>query len=75
VKSSNRTFINSERLSRGGYESEPFELKSENIVVGLSSRYKHKQFLVLTNLSKEFGIDIVQVGEDNKTIIHHKTTE
>ncbi|EPQ50380.1 hypothetical protein GLOTRDRAFT_118337 [Gloeophyllum trabeum ATCC 11539] len=50
VKSSNGTFINSERLSGEGLESEPFELKTDDIV--------------------EFGIDIV--GEDNKTIIHHK---
>ncbi|KAJ6602546.1 hypothetical protein DFH09DRAFT_1125089 [Mycena vulgaris] len=50
VKSSNGTFINGERLSLEGVESEPFELKSDDIV--------------------EFGIDIV--GEDNKTIIHHK---
>ncbi|KAF5378090.1 hypothetical protein D9615_007607 [Tricholomella constricta] len=50
VKSSNGTFINGERLSNEGVESEPFELKSDDIV--------------------EFGIDIV--GEDNKTIIHHK---
>ncbi|THH23256.1 hypothetical protein EUX98_g7920 [Antrodiella citrinella] len=50
VKSSNGTFINSERLSAEGLESEPFELKNEDIV--------------------EFGIDIV--GEDNKTIVHHK---
>ncbi|KAI0077601.1 hypothetical protein K474DRAFT_1661536 [Panus rudis PR-1116 ss-1] len=50
VKSSNGTFINSERLSPEGHESEPFELKTDDVV--------------------EFGIDIV--GEDNKTIIHHK---
>ncbi|TFK17608.1 hypothetical protein FA15DRAFT_710632 [Coprinopsis marcescibilis] len=50
VKSSNGTFINGERLSSEGVESDPFELKSDDIV--------------------EFGIDIV--GEDNKTIIHHK---
>ncbi|KAF7290536.1 Glycosyltransferase family 69 protein [Mycena indigotica] len=50
VKSSNGTFINGERLSQEGAESEPFELHSDDIV--------------------EFGIDIV--GEDNKTIIHHK---
>ncbi|KAG9034884.1 hypothetical protein FRB95_012441 [Tulasnella sp. JGI-2019a] len=50
VKSSNGTFINGERLSPEGVESEPFELKSDDTV--------------------EFGIDIV--GEDNKTIIHHK---
>ncbi|KIM79867.1 hypothetical protein PILCRDRAFT_823052 [Piloderma croceum F 1598] len=50
VKSSNGTFINGERLSPEGLESQPYELKSDDIV--------------------EFGIDIV--GEDNKTIIHHK---
>ncbi|PFH47881.1 hypothetical protein AMATHDRAFT_114022, partial [Amanita thiersii Skay4041] len=50
VKSSNGTFINGERLSPEGVESQPVELKSDDIV--------------------EFGIDIV--GEDNKTIIHHK---
>lgn len=50
VKSSNGTFINGERLSIEAVESEPYELKSDDIV--------------------EFGIDIV--GEDNKTIIHHK---
>ncbi|KAK0446113.1 hypothetical protein EV421DRAFT_1734172 [Armillaria borealis] len=50
VKSSNGTFINGERLSPEGVESENFELKSDDIV--------------------EFGIDIV--GEDNKTIVHHK---
>ncbi|KAJ4471977.1 hypothetical protein J3R30DRAFT_3522382 [Lentinula aciculospora] len=50
VKSSNGTFINGERLSPEGLESEPYELKSDDIV--------------------EFGIDIV--GEDNKTIVHHK---
>ncbi|GJJ07767.1 hypothetical protein Clacol_001972 [Clathrus columnatus] len=50
VKSSNGTFINGERLSPEGVESQPFELKTDDIV--------------------EFGIDIV--GEDNKTIVHHK---
>jgi pSer/pThr/pTyr-binding forkhead associated (FHA) protein len=35
VKSSNGTFINSERLSSEGHESEPFELKSDDIVVSL----------------------------------------
>ncbi|KAI0360813.1 hypothetical protein OH77DRAFT_1393258 [Trametes cingulata] len=50
VKSSNGTFINGERLSPEGLESEPYELKSDDVV--------------------EFGIDIV--GEDNKTIVHHK---
>ncbi|KAG6913762.1 hypothetical protein DXG01_004451 [Tephrocybe rancida] len=50
VKSSNGTFINGDRLSPEGLESEPSELKNDDIV--------------------EFGIDIV--GDDNKTIIHHK---
>ncbi|TRM68625.1 hypothetical protein BD626DRAFT_482302 [Schizophyllum amplum] len=52
VKSSNGTFINGDRLSGEGLESDPYDLKSEDIV--------------------EFGIDIV--GEDNKTIIHHKVS-
>jgi hypothetical protein len=68
VKSSNGTFINGERLSSEAHESEPFELKSDDIVVGLHLLINN--VLVLTNISKEFGIDIV--GEDNKTIIHHK---
>lgn len=34
MKSSNGTFINSERLSAEGVESEPFELKTDDIVVG-----------------------------------------
>lgn len=33
VKSSNGTFINSERLSLEGVESQPFELKTDDIVV------------------------------------------
>lgn len=33
VKSSNGTFINGDRLSLEGVESEPFELKSEDMVV------------------------------------------
>lgn len=33
VRSSNGTFINGERLSSEGQESEPFELKSDDIVV------------------------------------------
>jgi hypothetical protein len=36
VKSSNGTFINGERLSPEGHESEPFELKTEDIVVSFS---------------------------------------
>ena len=35
VKSSNGTFIDGERLSGEGLESEPFELKSEGVVVSL----------------------------------------
>ncbi|KAG6852225.1 hypothetical protein C0991_001827 [Blastosporella zonata] len=50
VKSSNGTFINGDRLSPEGLESDPNELRNDDIV--------------------EFGIDIV--GDDNKTIIHHK---
>ena len=33
VKSSNGTFINGERLSAEGIESEPFELKTDDTVV------------------------------------------
>ena len=33
VKSSNGTFINGERLSPEGLESDPFELKTDDIVV------------------------------------------
>ena len=33
VKSSNGTFINGERLSPEGLESEPYELKTDDIVV------------------------------------------
>ncbi|KAF8547029.1 hypothetical protein OG21DRAFT_1517678 [Imleria badia] len=50
TKSVNGTFINGERLSPEGVESEPFELKTDDLM--------------------EFGIDII--GDDNKTIIHHK---
>ena len=35
VKSSNGTFINGERLSPEGLESEPYELKTDDIVVRL----------------------------------------
>jgi hypothetical protein len=48
-------------------QSEPYELKSDNIVVSvwfISSTHHHPQ------RSQEFGINIV--GEDNKTVIHHK---
>ncbi|KAF9799708.1 hypothetical protein IEO21_10518 [Rhodonia placenta] len=58
VKSSNGTFINGKRLSPEGVESEPFELKSDDIV--------HPPHAA----AQEFGIDII--GENNKTIIHHK---
>lgn len=36
VKSSNGTFINGERLSAEGVESDPYELKTDDIVVRLS---------------------------------------
>lgn len=46
VKSSNGTFVNGERLSAEGHESEPYELKSEDHVVSLSEmnavRFKEK---------------------------------
>ena len=67
VKSSNGTFINGERLSPEGVESEPFELKNDDIVV------RHPSFPISFPLNRppqEFGIDII--GEDNKTTIHHK---
>ena len=37
VKSSNGTFINGERLSGEAVESEPYELKSDDIVVSIRS--------------------------------------
>ena len=75
VKSSNGTFINNERLSPEGMESEPFELKSEDMVVSLchepSSLWIPTSAHKLNYLpSQEFGIDIV--NEDNRTIMHHK---
>jgi pSer/pThr/pTyr-binding forkhead associated (FHA) protein len=39
VKSSNGTFINGERLSPEGVESDPFELKNDDIVVCFSSLF------------------------------------
>ncbi|KIL55930.1 hypothetical protein M378DRAFT_90088, partial [Amanita muscaria Koide BX008] len=56
LKSSNGTFINGEQLSQDGFQSEPFELKSDDIVVRI--------------WDLGFGIDLI--GEDNKTINHHK---
>ncbi|RVD90201.1 uncharacterized protein DFL_001177 [Arthrobotrys flagrans] len=50
VKSSNGTFVNGSRLSPENRDSEPHEIRAEDIL--------------------ELGIDIV--GEDNKTIVHHK---
>lgn len=50
VKSSNGTFVNGSRLSPENRDSEPHEVRAEDIL--------------------ELGIDIV--GEDNKTIVHHK---
>jgi hypothetical protein len=71
VKSSNGTFVNGERLSNEGMESEPYELKSEDIVVC-------PNMLVLLSCRslitcwQEFGIDIV--SEDNKTVQHYKVS-
>ena len=39
VKSSNDTFINQERLSPEGLESDPFELKTDDVVVCDSDQY------------------------------------
>ena len=39
VKSSNGTFINQERLSPEGLESDPFELKTDDVVVCDSDQY------------------------------------
>jgi len=50
IKSSNGTFVNGQRLSAENRESDPHEIRAEDIL--------------------ELGIDIV--GEDNKTIVHHK---
>lgn len=50
IKSSNGTFVNGQRLSQENQDSEPHELRAEDVL--------------------ELGIDIV--GEDNKTIVHHK---
>jgi hypothetical protein len=58
---------NGERLSSKGYESELFELKSDDIVVCI---HTFDSFFFLKKLPQEFCIDIV--GEDTKTIIRHK---
>lgn len=52
IKSSNGTFVNGQRLSQENQDSEPHELRPEDIL--------------------ELGIDIV--GEDNRTIVHHKVS-
>jgi pSer/pThr/pTyr-binding forkhead associated (FHA) protein len=71
VKSSNGTFVNGERLSNEGMESEPYELKSEDIVVCLISlAYCSRRLLIAR--CQEFGIDIV--SEDNKTVQHYKVS-
>ena len=76
VKSSNGTFINGERLSPEGLESEPYELKTDDIVVsstfftGLCLSRDVRLCVSRSWSPQEFGIDIV--GEDNKTIVHHK---
>ncbi|PPQ83387.1 hypothetical protein CVT25_003838 [Psilocybe cyanescens] len=61
-----------ERLSSKRHESDPFELKSDNIIVCPSFR-PLLFFLSPCSLlppSQDLGIDIA--GEDNKVIIHHK---
>jgi pSer/pThr/pTyr-binding forkhead associated (FHA) protein len=69
VKSSNGTYINGERLSPEGYQSEPCELKSEDIIV--SSHITFHQFCDnLIQYPQEFGVDILE--EDKETIVHPK---
>jgi hypothetical protein len=73
VKSSNGTFVNGERLSSEGLESEPYELKSDDHVVSSSSLPSLlSSALTSSSASQEFGIDIV--GDDNKTVVHHKVS-
>ncbi len=78
VISSNGNFINGDRLSAEGVESEPFELKSEDQVVSISpcfltqrdDRFDGETRLISIFSKQEFGIDIV--SEDNKTVVHRK---
>lgn len=65
VKSSNGTFINGMRLSPEGVESEPFELKNEDMVVRAFGSWGQAD-------EQEFGIDIL--SEDNRSILHHKVS-
>ncbi|KIM91800.1 hypothetical protein PILCRDRAFT_55877, partial [Piloderma croceum F 1598] len=58
-ESSNGIFINCKHLSPDGLKNKLYKLKSDDIAI--------RPFLYSI---LEFGIDIV--GEDNKTIIHHK---
>lgn len=67
VKSSNGTFINGDRLSPEGVESEPRELHNEDLVVSLIELTK---WHTARAHGQEFGIDIV--SDDNRTIVHHK---
>ena len=68
IRSSNGTFVNGERLSSEGQESEPFELRSDDILVRALCLPLFD--VILNTYSQEFGVDIV--GEDDKTIIYHK---
>lgn len=70
VKSSNGTFINGVRLSPEAVESEPFELKSEDMVV--RNIIHRSRVCSQAHNVQEFGIDII--SEDNRTIIHHKVS-
>ena len=72
VKSYNGTFINGERLIHEDLESESFELKSNDIVVSRFHRFRRHSQSTNHKFNQEFGINIV--GEENRTIIHHKDT-
>ena len=74
VKSSNGTFVNNDRLSNEGMESEPYELKSEDIVVCRSFGTFDEESADCSSFVdlQEFGIDIV--SEDNKTVQHYKVS-
>lgn len=65
VKSSNGTYINTQRLAPEGVESEPFELHSGDILVRTACRTRS----ALTH-AQELGTDIA--SEDNTKIVHHK---
>jgi hypothetical protein len=60
VKSSNGTFINGERLSAEGLESDPFELKTDDIVVG--------SMLIMTHLfNNDFFRNLVSTSSAKTT--------